>query len=435
MSGGKPSISAGGDKKEVIKVLLVDDIPEAREGLRKLLAFETDMEVIGAASTGREGLHLAQELKPDIILMDINMPDMDGISATEQIIKTVPTTAVVMMSVHKDSAYLRRAMLAGARDFLEKPISGEELYATIRRVYQLNANIRAQYQQAASFAAPVRQKEGGVALDTNERKGHIVAVYSPQGGTGKTTIATNVAAALMREDTRVLLVDCDLQFGDVEVFLYLEVKHSLAELAEAVEDLDVDLIENVLITHASGLKVLAAPVRPEEADTIKPTAVRDVIQKLAPNFDYTILDLRVALDDLALNLFDIADRIVLVGTATLPTVKSCRRVIDVFEAVGYPKEKVIFAINRVFDAKDRSVIPLEAIENHLKRPINIKIPLEEKVFLTAINQGVPVVAKGRTKSPGRELVEMAEFIRQSLEPVESVSSQQQEASRRTLFRR
>src|SRR5215208_958145 len=86
-------------KKDVIKVLIVDDIPETRENLKKLLAFEPDIEVVGTASTGREGVDLAKEMQPDIILMDINMPDMDGISATELITKAVPRTAVVMMSV------------------------------------------------------------------------------------------------------------------------------------------------------------------------------------------------------------------------------------------------------------------------------------------------------------------------------------------------
>src|SRR5215212_5458478 len=130
-SAGSPSDS----KATHIKVLIVDDIPETRENLKKLLAFESDVEVVGTASTGREGLELAQELTPDIILMDINMPDMDGITATEAITKAVPATSVIMMSVQSEADYLRRAMLAGARDFLTKPISGEELYSTIRSVH------------------------------------------------------------------------------------------------------------------------------------------------------------------------------------------------------------------------------------------------------------------------------------------------------------
>src|SRR5215475_11741157 len=168
-----------GDKKGVIKVLIVDDIPETRENLKKLLAFETDIEVAGTASTGREGLELAQQLLPDIILMDINMPDMDGIAATEAISKVVPQASVVMMSVQSEADYLRRAMLVGARDFLTKPISGEELYSTIRSVYDRRPQI---------VAAPVAPIGGPSSVGgSTTHNAHVIVVYSPQGGAGKTT--------------------------------------------------------------------------------------------------------------------------------------------------------------------------------------------------------------------------------------------------------
>ena len=302
----------------MIRILIVDDIPETRENVTKLLAFESDFKIVGSASTGREGLEAAIEKQPDIILMDINMPDMDGITATQEIGQAVPTAAVVIMSVQKDSQYLRRAMLAGARDFLEKPISGDELYSTIRRVYELNEATREQFRRMAAAGPSAGKKDSGKHTD-GQRSGHIVAVYSPQGGVGKTTIATNMAAAMMREDTRVLLVDCDLQFGDVEIFLYLQAKHTIINLAEAVDDLDPNLIENVLITHGSGLKVLLAPSRPEESDILEPQllqpqVVRKVVSSLAAKFDYVILDMRSPFDALAIELFQIVDLIVMVAS-------------------------------------------------------------------------------------------------------------------------
>ena len=115
--------TAGESKGPVITIMLVDDIPETRENIKKLLAFESDMKVVGTAGTGREGVDLAKEIKPDVIIMDINMPDMDGLQATSLINKSVPQTAVIMMSVQDDADYMRRAMLAGARDFLAKPVN------------------------------------------------------------------------------------------------------------------------------------------------------------------------------------------------------------------------------------------------------------------------------------------------------------------------
>jgi len=117
-----------------IRVLIVDDIPETRDHLTKLLGFESDVEVVGAASSGAQALQLAAELMPEVVLMDINMPDMDGIAATERMSSEVPDAAVVMMSVQGEADYLRRSMLAGAREFLVKPFSSDELTASIRQV-------------------------------------------------------------------------------------------------------------------------------------------------------------------------------------------------------------------------------------------------------------------------------------------------------------
>ena len=116
-----------------IRVLIVDDIAETRENVRKLLQFESDIEVVGAAKSGKEGIDFSHEYDPDVILMDINMPDMDGISATEAILQKQPHAQVIMLSVQGDPNYMRRAMLAGARDFLTKPPMADELISAIRR--------------------------------------------------------------------------------------------------------------------------------------------------------------------------------------------------------------------------------------------------------------------------------------------------------------
>src|SRR5436190_23553936 len=135
----------GQGKSGTIQVLIVDDISETRENIKKLLSFEDEFRVVGSVGTGREALRATLETRPDIVIMDINMPDMDGIQATNEITKAVPTAAVIMMSVQNDQDYLRKAMLAGARNFLVKPIDTDELYNTIRNVYQGYASIRAQY--------------------------------------------------------------------------------------------------------------------------------------------------------------------------------------------------------------------------------------------------------------------------------------------------
>src|SRR5919199_1555054 len=157
-----------------IRVLIVDDITETRDNLEKLLFFEKDIEVVAKAGTGREAVAMAKQHQPDVVLMDINMPDMDGIAATEALLSQVPTTQVIMMSVQGEQDYLRRSMLAGAREFLIKPISAEDLYNAIRHVHRLQTAHR-------RYVPPgqIDQPPGG---DSGGQQGQIVAVFSPKGG-------------------------------------------------------------------------------------------------------------------------------------------------------------------------------------------------------------------------------------------------------------
>src|SRR5688500_7098775 len=136
-----------------IRVLIVDDIPETRDHLTKLLGFESDIDVVGSAASGAEAIALATSLTPDVVLMDINMPDMDGIAATELLGRAVPTASVVMMSVQGEADYLRRSMLAGAREFLVKPFSSDELTASIRQVYTRERDMQSRLAPVASTSA------------------------------------------------------------------------------------------------------------------------------------------------------------------------------------------------------------------------------------------------------------------------------------------
>src|SRR5689334_1383548 len=160
-----------------IRVLIVDDIPETRDHLTKLLGFESDIEVVGAASSGAQALQLASELMPAVVLMDINMPDMDGIAATERLSAEVPDAAVVMMSVQGEADYLRRSMLAGAREFLVKPFSSDELTASIRQVHA--RELEKQSRRAA--ATPASGGGGLVAQTESGEPGQVIAVFSPKG--------------------------------------------------------------------------------------------------------------------------------------------------------------------------------------------------------------------------------------------------------------
>src|SRR5919108_6386230 len=149
---------------DLIKVLIVDDIPSTLDNLQKLLSFEPDIQVVATATNGKEGIEQAKKLSPDIILMDVNMPIVDGIQATETLAQEAPNSPVIIMSVQGERDYLRRAMQSGAREFLIKPFSGDELIASIRRVYQLEQKKESFLAKTTTTAAaPAAPSDGQAA--------------------------------------------------------------------------------------------------------------------------------------------------------------------------------------------------------------------------------------------------------------------------------
>jgi pilus assembly protein CpaE len=398
----QPSQPSGEPRK--IRVLIVDDIPETRENLRKLLFFESDIEVVGAATSGEEGISMAGELQPDIVLMDINMPGIDGITASEAITQQVPFTQIVMMSVQGEADYLRRSMLAGAREFLIKPFSSDELVSSIRRVYELGAS-RRQSMPSVAPAGPGRVDQERPP----EEQGKIIAIFSPKGGVGCSTVAINLAIALHQaQGGQVALVDSSLQFGDVAVLLNLQASRTIADLAPHIDELDQELLDHVMLAHHSGIKALLAPPRPEMADLVAPGVLNTILEKLRRLYDYIVVDTPSTLADLTLTVLDVADRIILITTPDIPAIKNAKLFFEVTEALEYPSGKTILVLNK---ADRHTNIRAEDIQASIKYPVASQIPLDERTAMAAANQGVPYMLIARstplaqaTMTLGRHLI-------------------------------
>ena len=127
-----------------IRVLLVDDHELVRQGVASMLAKADDLTVVGEARTGREAIEAARKELPDVVLMDVRMPDMDGLEATRRIKEERPRTAVIMVTMHDNPAYLREAVRAGAAGYLLKDVSKDELLDAIRQVATGGAFIESQ---------------------------------------------------------------------------------------------------------------------------------------------------------------------------------------------------------------------------------------------------------------------------------------------------
>jgi DNA-binding NarL/FixJ family response regulator len=148
-----------------ITVLLVDDHTVVRQGLRALLSLEDDIEVVGEAENGRQAVQMAMKMIPDLVIMDVVMPLMNGLEGTRQVLKNVPSTKVLVLSSYSDDDYVQRLTEVGASGFLVKQTAGDDLLLAIREVQKGNAffspaiarRLRDRCRQAFNDGQPLRR--------------------------------------------------------------------------------------------------------------------------------------------------------------------------------------------------------------------------------------------------------------------------------------
>ncbi|MDH5508241.1 MAG: response regulator [Anaerolineae bacterium] len=398
-----------------IRVIIVDDIAETRENIRKLLQFDADVEVVGVAETGAEGIKVAAETDPDVVLMDINMPDMDGITATEKIRSRMPSVQVVILSVQSDSNYLRRAMVAGANDFLTKPPDVDELSAAIRR-----AGEKAHEEKAKVASTMAAVQAGGQAtgrlLFPSAYNGKVIVLYSPKGGTGVTTLTANMAVALHSEEKPVVVVDGRLQFGDLSFFFNQPVRNNIADLAPRADELDKEIMDEVLSVHEeTGISILAAPPRPEHAEGVSGEQFAKILNFLKSHFSYILVDTDSGVGDVTLGAVEVADIVAMIVSQDIPSIKNARLFLDLMDALGMPRDNIVLAVNK-FDRK-RNVTE-ERLADITKQQVLAAIPVDEKLVIPAMDKGHPFIKENKAHPVSKGIIQMARGILAKLEELE-----------------
>jgi pilus assembly protein CpaE len=408
-----------------IRLLIVDDIPDTAQNVQKLLYFERDIQVVGVASNAREAIAKAAKLQPDVILMDINMPDIDGLRATEMILRQVPTR-VVMMSVQGEPEYLSRAMMAGARGYLIKPFSSEDLISTLRAAAAAPVLV----SNHAQLPVAAHGDSGG-HLQRADRSSlrRLVAVYSPKGGVGRSVIAANLAVAIKKmTDARVALVDADLQSGDAHVLLNMNTPSTIDDLREA-GGLDAEVISGTVAVHDSGVELLRAPIALESAELFTADAMKAILVELREHFDYLIVDTDDTFSESTLTVLDMADQILLVTTLEVTTINKVTRFFEVVDRLGYPESKVKLVCNRVdpyFGIKPAQV------EVQVRHRFIMQIPEDNRLVVTSVNRGVPFVLTDKRAPASRAVLALASRV---IDSARSGDQSEPSGPRRGMFKR
>jgi pilus assembly protein CpaE len=303
-----------------------------------------------------------------------------------------------MMSVQGEADYLRRSMLAGAREFLVKPFSSDELTASIRQVH---AREREKTGRAVVVAAAKAQELA--------EEGQVVAVFSPKGGVGRTTIAVNLAVAAASDlGKKVTLVDASFQFGDVAVLLNLNPKDkSMSDLVPELESGgDPDTVETFTVNHSSGIRVLLAPPSPEMAELITPAGVKRVIEILRQRNELVVVDCAAWFNDTTLGILDMADVVLTVLTLEITSIKNTRLFLEVAEQLGYA-HKIRLVLNR---ADTTLGIRVADVEHSIGRKVDHTIVSDGRAVVYALNRGVPFVLSNRESQVSQDVLRLAASI-------------------------
>jgi pilus assembly protein CpaE len=397
-----PTAHEGDDK---IRILVVDDNPDTRGHVTRLLYFEEGMDVIGQARNGREGIEMAVEMKPHIVLMDINMPDMDGISATKEMSLQAPFSQVIIMSVQAEQHYMKQAMAAGARDFQPKPFTAEELISCVRRVYKIGEPAYRQFEAAARQETTVETQSSAAELAHSDSDTPVIAVYSPKGGIGTSTVAVNLAIAMQQTYGDVALMDADLQFGDILVHTNTRPTRTISDLIHDGQP-DLELLPDVLLPHNSGLKLLLAPPQPELADAVSPEMLGQVLDALKQSFRAVVVDTHSKLDDRTLAVLEAADYILALTAPELPAIKSAKQFLEVAELLEFKPERLGIVINR---ANQPGGIPVEKIEQILKLPHSYQVAYDPRMAM-AVNKGVALTLQEPNAPAARSISHLARQV-------------------------
>jgi DNA-binding NarL/FixJ family response regulator len=234
------SIEKGrGSRREPTRLAIVDDHELAREGLRDMLADAPDVEVVGEATNGREALLLCSRLQPDLLMMDVRMPEMDGLAATRELKQRHPQISVMMVTMHENPDYLLEALKAGAAGYVLKGTPRDEVVSAVRRVREgessldpdLASRLLRRLATEGNGRRGARPAEGGLGADTLTPREREVLGLVQQGHTNR-QVAEELYISLGTAKNHVENIIAKLGVSDRTQAVVRALEMGMLELAE-----------------------------------------------------------------------------------------------------------------------------------------------------------------------------------------------------------
>jgi pilus assembly protein CpaE len=381
-----------------INIVVAENELAEREKLKSLLANEADIQIVGEARDGKECVELVTRQRPDIVLIKQDLPVLNGLVAAEQITAQMPEVGVILILTGAEGEEVWHKMLrAGIKEFLTRPIAGDRLLEEVRKVANMQSKAA---KKGAAAAAAAAEPEGPSR--------RILTVTGPRGGCGKTVIATNLAVAMAGASEKISLVDLNLWGGDIAMLLDLTPRRTLGDLLPGFGGIDYDVVDSVIVKHASGASVLAAPLTGTfDGSTLSRYMVQSILEALREHYECTIVDTGYANLESTLAAMDYSDTILVVVGMDLPRLRDGKLYLKNLLAANYPKEKIRVVVNRASGSKEISSGEVESI---LEFPVIAQLPNDDALVSSSVNLGQPFVTASPHKPLSKALLALAESL-------------------------
>jgi pilus assembly protein CpaE len=379
----------------MLRVLLGSHEAGERHQWRQWLS-EAPLEVVGMAQDGQEAVQLALQLRPDLVLLDQGLPVLDGFQAAGMISLAAPGTMQVLVGPSDGPDALRKALHAGARDVVGRPITRDRLRQTLLSIAELRGVAHTPEYQNSTDPTRIPQ---------------TISVTGAKGGVGKTTLATNLAVALARQAPgQAVLIDLYSQFGDVPTMLNLNPRRTLADLV-AVEEIDAQSVEEHLETHSSGLRVGIGSVQPQPLDLFTTRFLEQLTGILKRQYRYVVVDVPPILHAGTLYMLAHSHTVLLVANLyDLTTAGDTKKLLDAIKGSYVPPERIRVVLNRV---SRENQLRVPDLEKAFGQAVVGLIPNDGRIVPTSVNQGIPFMMSHAGSPIGEAMRQLAATLTQN----------------------
>ena len=351
---------------------------------------------ISAATNGQQGLEKAFEEDPDLILLDVMMPDMDGYEVTRRLRQNPSTlqTPILMFTAKTQLDDKVIGFEVGANDYLTKPTHPSELQA---RVKTLLGRVNSQKSVTGSLK------------DLN--RGYVLGVLGARGGLGTTTMAVNLGAGLQTR-TRSEVIVAEMLPGQGALALDVGVTNSkgLVDLLSLnkLSDITRDSVREMLVQHPSGLKLLLASDRPRDMHLINQTAnYETLVKKLAGLARFVVLDLGVGIQPFAEKVLPLCNEILVILEGVPNTIIHTKALIDDIAEVGISKKNIKVVLNNRI--RSETQLPSSQVQAQLEHEILSTLTPAPELFVQATRMQTPAILCQPDSLTARQITKLVDF--------------------------